>query len=636
MRLSTYTQTLFVMLCAMMGSLPSYAQDYEITLDGTINGSIECGVANLSRTVLVSGGPTSIADLNVGFLAQHTYRGDMRVRLISPASTTVQIIDNDGVSDSINEENYNVILDDVATDLVNTGSHVTDDGLVYPSYENLVRPNAALSAFNGENANGVWTLEICDDYPSLDNGQFRNATLSFPNPTDADLSLVLSANSNSPTQGGTVTLTFDLQNSGPANATGVTSQIDLPTGLTFNSYGGVGTYNDTTGLWTLPSSLASGTTSTLTINATVEYFGPYDITGEISAATENDPNSTPNNSVTTEDDFSSLTLTPIPSATPPSLTCSAGDQFTHSWSNPGTTNGWNAGALSDSYTVNGHNLDFTITGNTGSFMAYSGTNTPVTDPVLTGGFPAANGLFMLVDFASNSNSVTVTLDVGTPGIGVGDLQFSIYDVDYDAGAFTDRITISGSLDGAAKSAVLTPSASNSVSGSSVIGTGASGLTSGAGNMTATFLSQIDQVTITYDNAPGAPTNPAQQGISIAPITMCPPVAADLSAVKTVEVYDPDSLGLYMTPGNEVLYKITVTNSATATASADDVDISDTLPDNLKFVSASTTGFIGGAFGTPALPATNTDCGVTPCIVRFSGGDIPINTTAEISVRALIK
>lgn len=92
----------------------------------------------------------------------------------------------------------------------------------------------------------------------------------------------------------------------------------------------------------------------------------------------------------------------------------------------------------------------------------------------------------------------------------------------------------------------------------------------------------------------------------------------------------------MTPGNEVLYKITVTNSATATASADDVDISDTLPDNLKFVSASTTGFIGGTFGTPALPATNTDCGVTPCIVRFSGGDIPICTSAEISVRAMIK
>ncbi len=116
----------------------------------------------------------------------------------------------------------------------------------------------------------------------------------------------------------------------------------------------------------------------------------------------------------------------------------------------------------------------------------------------------------------------------------------------------------------------------------------------------------------------------------------PTPVADLNAVKTVEVYDPANLGLYMVPGNEVLYKITVTNSATATASADDVDISDTLPDNLKFVSATTTGFIGGAFGTPDLPTTNTDCGTTPCVVHFSGGDVAINTTAEILVRAIIK
>jgi uncharacterized repeat protein (TIGR01451 family) len=94
----------------------------------------------------------------------------------------------------------------------------------------------------------------------------------------------------------------------------------------------------------------------------------------------------------------------------------------------------------------------------------------------------------------------------------------------------------------------------------------------------------------------------------------------------------------MTPGNEVLYRITVTNSNTATAQADDIDISDTLPTNLRFVSATTTGFTGGAFGTPALPPANTDCGATPnpCVVRFSGATVPINATGEIIVRALIK
>lgn len=89
-------------------------------------------------------------------------------------------------------------------------------------------------------------------------------------------------------------------------------------------------------------------------------------------------------------------------------------------------------------------------------------------------------------------------------------------------------------------------------------------------------------------------------------------------------------------GDEILYKITVTNAATATADAENIDISDTLPTNLEFVSATTLGFTGGAFGSPALPATNTDCDVTPCVIRFFGAEVPIGATAEIQVRALIK
>jgi len=48
---------------------------------------------------------------------------------------------------------------------------------------------------------------------------------------------------------------------------------------------------------------------------------------------------------------------------------------------------------------------------------------------------------------------------------------------------------------------------------------------------------------------------------------CPRLLADLTALKSVEVYDPENAGLYMTPGNEVLYRITVENSASAGADA---------------------------------------------------------------------
>jgi len=111
---------------------------------------------------------------------------------------------------------------------------------------------------------------------------------------------------------------------------------------------------------------------------------------------------------------------------------------------------------------------------------------------------------------------------------------------------------------------------------------------------------------------------------------------DLTAVKSVEVYDPANIGLYMIPGNEVLYRITVTSSSSSTVEAQDIDLSDTLPDNVRFVSATTTGFTGGAFGSPALPAANTDCISGACVIRYSGATLPIDTTGEIQVRALIK
>ena len=111
---------------------------------------------------------------------------------------------------------------------------------------------------------------------------------------------------------------------------------------------------------------------------------------------------------------------------------------------------------------------------------------------------------------------------------------------------------------------------------------------------------------------------------------------DLDAVKTVEVYDPANVGLYMTPGNEVLYKITVTNGASSTVEAQDIDLSDTLPENVRFVSATTTGFTAGSFGSPALPAANTDCDSGACIIRYSGASLAIDTTGEVIVRALIK
>ncbi len=120
---------------------------------------------------------------------------------------------------------------------------------------------------------------------------------------------------------------------------------------------------------------------------------------------------------------------------------------------------------------------------------------------------------------------------------------------------------------------------------------------------------------------------------IGPITQG---VANVTAAKTVEVFDPANQGLYLTPGNEVIYRITATNADTSNVAATDINIMDTLPDNVAFISAETIGFTSGAFGSPDLPAANTDCGVTACVIRYSGASLDVDSAGEVIIRALIK
>lgn len=54
-------------------------------------------------------------------------------------------------------------------------------------------------------------------------------------------------------------------------------------------------------------------------------------------------------------------------------------------------------------------LDFAITGDTGFFQP----SAPVTSQDIIGGLsPAENSLFLFVNYATSSNSITVTMDIG--------------------------------------------------------------------------------------------------------------------------------------------------------------------------------------------------------------------------------
>ncbi|MHC0443522.1 DUF11 domain-containing protein, partial [Flavobacterium sp. 3-210] len=81
--------------------------------------------------------------------------------------------------------------------------------------------------------------------------------------------------STTPLAGSTVTFTIIATNSGPQDAAQVQVTDLLPAGYTFSSFNATsGTYDSTTGLWTLDI-LESSESETLQINAIVNATGNY-------------------------------------------------------------------------------------------------------------------------------------------------------------------------------------------------------------------------------------------------------------------------------------------------------------------------------------------------------------------------
>lgn len=129
-------------------------------------------------------------------------------------------------------------------------------------------------------------------------------------PQDADLSLVKTVDNSSPTSGQTVTFTVTVSNAGPSSATNVIVHDSLPNGLTFvSSTPSQGTFDDATGQWVV-GTIVSGGSATLQVVATVSTIGEKTNTAQVQSVDQNDPDSTPNNSVATEDDQATTILTP--------------------------------------------------------------------------------------------------------------------------------------------------------------------------------------------------------------------------------------------------------------------------------------------------------------------------------------
>lgn len=497
---------------------------YSDTNSAALNETVaSCTGTPLSRTFNVTDTGT-VGEIQIGVLITHTYRGDLVLTLESPSGTLVQMTSNNGGAGG---DNLNVVFDDDATTGYASAPTGTTHASSAPPYENTFAPEAAFSAFDGETLAGTWTLEMCDFY-NADGGTYLRSDLTvteaLPN---ADLSLDVTASVLNPTTGSNTVLTYTVSNAGPENVTGVEVYAALPPGLSYVSDTGGGAYNTTSGTWTVPGTITSGGSATLQITASANASGSGAVVTEITASDLPDPDSTPDNrnTVPTEDDTDTETLiiNGPPPGTPPTLSCPE-PTTTFDWD----TETWTAGALSQSF-ASGVGIDFTFTGDTGFFVnnATLGGQSPVETTVLTGGLsPAEESLLVLVNYTSSSQQVVLTIDIGTPGEGVDNVQFDLFDIDINPSTandanFIDRLRIYGYLGGVATSAILTQGTSNTVSGSTATGTAAAGSATGDGNLTISFDTPVDQIVIFYDNDPAVVPNPGQQGISIHDITYCP-------------------------------------------------------------------------------------------------------------------
>jgi hypothetical protein len=106
----------------------------------------------------------------------HTWVGDLIFKLTSPAGTTVTFIERPGGNNNSGNNLCQVLLDDEAF-ATRIGS-VTTTGAppLGPPYTGTFNPQNPLSAFDGQNPNGAWTLNV-SDLVAVDSGSVRAFSL---------------------------------------------------------------------------------------------------------------------------------------------------------------------------------------------------------------------------------------------------------------------------------------------------------------------------------------------------------------------------------------------------------------------------------------------------------------------------
>jgi len=141
-----------VLMLSMMSTGNAFAMTFDVDSGGPLPDLI-----GGTFTISAMGENCDINDLDVRLAIDHTFVGDLDLTLESPSNTMIQLVNQPGTG---NNNFPDVILDDSAGKSIQVpdgpGSEAFIQGTSYTPFQ-------ALSAFNGENPNGVWTLVVIDN-----------------------------------------------------------------------------------------------------------------------------------------------------------------------------------------------------------------------------------------------------------------------------------------------------------------------------------------------------------------------------------------------------------------------------------------------------------------------------------------
>jgi Ca2+-binding RTX toxin-like protein len=127
---------------------------YTLNTSQTFTSNTPLAIADYSiitSTLNVSGLSGNITDVNVLVNISHTWNSDLRVFLLNPLGTQVELFSEVGIA---GQGFLNTLLDDESSTSITSGSG---------TFTGTFRPQGNLATFDGTAPNGSWKLKIIDD-----------------------------------------------------------------------------------------------------------------------------------------------------------------------------------------------------------------------------------------------------------------------------------------------------------------------------------------------------------------------------------------------------------------------------------------------------------------------------------------